>query len=89
MKAFGVNPPWWLKIACASGFVVSLIYIGFTIVPIIDVPSPLWFAVKIIAVVVLANLIGIVIYSLGKRRAENLGPLEPINPPPVSTDSNH
>lgn len=69
MKAFGVKPPLWLKVACASGFLVSVIYIGFTIIPIIDVPSRFWFAVKIIAVVVLANLVGIVIYSLGKARA--------------------
>jgi amino acid transporter len=69
MKAFGVKPPLWLKIACASGFIVSVIYIGFTIVPIIDVPSPLWFAVKIISVVVIANFVGVVIYSLGKGRS--------------------
>jgi glutamate:GABA antiporter len=89
MKAFGVKPPWWLKIACASGFVVSLIYIGFTIVPIIDVPSPLWFAVKIIAVVVLANFIGIIIYSLGKGRASMITPTEPIDNPRVDSTSNH
>ena len=79
MKAFGVKPPLWLKLACASGFIVSVIYIGFTIVPIIDVPSPLWFAVKIIAVVVIANLVGLVIYSLGKGRSEAVLPPEPVN----------
>ena len=79
MKAFGVKPPLWLKLACASGFIVSVIYIGFTIVPIIDVPSPLWFAVKIIAVVVIANLVGLVIYSLGKGRSEAALSPEPVN----------
>ena len=68
MKAFGVKAPVWLKGACASGFVVSVIYIGFTVVPIIEVESRLRFAVKIISVVVLANAIGVTVYMLGKRR---------------------
>lgn len=79
MKRFGVKPPLWLKLACASGFIVSIIYIGFTIVPIIDVPSPLWFAVKIIVVVVIANFVGVVIYSLGKGKSEVALPSEPVN----------
>lgn len=78
MKAFGVKPPLWLKIACASGFLVTVIYIRYTIVPIIDVPSQFWFAVKIIAVVVIANLVGLVIYWFGKSRTEVVLP-EPIN----------
>ena len=70
MKAFGVVAPWWLKIACASGFLVSLVYIGFTIVPIISVESRLAFALKIIAVVGLANLLGAVLYlSLSRKLA--------------------
>jgi len=89
MKAFGVKPPLWLKLACASGFIVTVIYLGFTIVPIIDVPSRLWFAVKIIAVVVLANFVGVVIYSLGKGRAESISSPEPIVEPRVHSDSKH
>jgi amino acid transporter len=68
MKAFGLRSPLWLKLACASGFLVSVLYIGFTIVPIIAVESRLLFAAKIIAVVVTANLIGIIIYSIGRGR---------------------
>ncbi len=79
MKSFGVKPPLWLKLACASGFIVTVIYIGFTIVPIIDVPSPLWFAVKIISVVVIANLVGVGIYSLGKSKAQAIAPPAPVN----------
>ena len=73
MKAFGVRVPWWLKIACASGVLVSLLYIGFTIIPIISVGSRFLFAIKIIAVVVIANAIGVAIFALGKPRAENSG----------------
>ena len=68
MKALGVKAPWWLKLACASGFLVTLIYIRFAIVPITDVESPLTFALKIIATVLIANAIGIAIYVLGKRK---------------------
>ena len=69
MKAFGVRAPWWLRIACASGFLVSVVYICFTIIPIISVESRLTFALKIVATVVLANAVGVTIYTLGKRRA--------------------
>jgi len=68
MKALGVRAPWWLKIACASGFIVTLVYIRFAIVPITDVVSPLVFAVKIVSTVLLANVVGVVIYVLGKRK---------------------
>jgi amino acid transporter len=58
----------WLKIAAICGFVVSLLAIFFTIYPIIDVPSPLIFATKIISVTVIANLIGITIFTFGNQR---------------------
>jgi amino acid transporter len=67
MKAFGVQAPLWLKVASASGFIVTLIYISFTVIPIIEVESRLLFAVKIIAVVIIANVIGLVLYVLRKR----------------------
>src|SRR5678815_1801603 len=64
MKALGVRAPWWLKVACASGFVVTLIYIRFAIVPITEVGSRLSFALKIVATVLIANAIGVTIYVL-------------------------
>jgi amino acid transporter len=68
MKALGVRSPWWLKIACASGFIVTLIYIRFAIVPITEVGNALVFALKIAATVLIANAIGVTIYVLGKRK---------------------
>jgi glutamate:GABA antiporter len=58
----------WLQLAAICGFVVSLLAIFFTIYPIIDVPSPLIFATKIIAVTLIANAIGAAIFGLGQRR---------------------
>ncbi len=74
MKAFGVRAPWWLQLACASGLLVSLVYIGFTIVPIIAVGSRLVFAVKIIAIVIIANAIGMGIFLLGSRSSRTRTP---------------
>ena len=68
LKKFGVRAPFWLKVACISGFCVSLLYIGFTIIPIITVESRITFAAKIISVVVISNGIGFLIYALGGRR---------------------
>jgi amino acid transporter len=58
----------WLRIAAVCGFLVSLSAIFFTIYPIIDVPSPLTFAAKIILVTVIANAIGVTIFFVGEKR---------------------
>jgi hypothetical protein len=60
--------PIWLRVAAICGAAVSLAAIFFTVYPIIDVPSPLSFAVKIIAVTGIANAIGVAIYLVGKKR---------------------
>ncbi|MDQ2855151.1 MAG: APC family permease [Acidobacteriota bacterium] len=69
MKRFGVKAPLWLRLASASGFLVSVVYTYFTLFPIIDVRSRLAFAAKIIVVVVLANGIGAAIFMAAGRRA--------------------
>jgi amino acid transporter len=68
MKALGVRSPWWLKVACVSGFLVTLVYIRFAIVPITEVGSPLLFALKVVATTLIANALGVTIYVLGKIR---------------------
>src|SRR5438067_8208621 len=69
MKRFGAQAPMWLKAAAILGFLMSVIGAFFTVFPIIDVASRWLFAAKIIAVVVLANMIGATIYTLDKKRA--------------------
>jgi amino acid transporter len=69
MKAFGVRAPWWLRIACVSGFLAAVVYLVFAPVPITTVERPVEFALKIIATVVSANAIGIGLYYLGKRKS--------------------
>src|SRR6267154_2605013 len=58
--------PIWLRVAAICGAAVSLSAIFFTIYPIIDVPSPLSFAAKIIVVTAIANAIGVAIYLAGR-----------------------
>ena len=72
MKRFGATAPLWLKIAAILGFLMSLIGAFFTVFPIIDVESRLLFAAKIIAVVVIANAIGMTIYVIDKKRARGV-----------------
>ena len=67
MRGFD-RPPLWLRLAAGSGFAVTLLYIVFSLFPIIDVTSRGSFAGKIIAVVVGANLLGAAIYRAEKRR---------------------
>ena len=68
MKALGVKAPWWLKIACASGFIVTLIYIRYSIVPITEVGDLRSFGLKIICTVVIANVVGVALYVIRKRK---------------------
>lgn len=59
--------PIWLRIAALAGLSVCLLAIVFTVYPIIDVPSPLAFAIKIIAVTLIANMVGVAIFIAGQR----------------------
>ncbi len=60
--------PAWLMIASASGFLMTLLYVGLSIFPIIKVENPAIFAVKISSVIVAANLIGVAIFLLAERK---------------------
>src|SRR6266496_4164814 len=61
--------PIWLRIAAICGAAVSLAAIFFTIYPIIDVPSRLSFAVKIIAVTGIANAVAVFMVAQKRRRS--------------------
>ncbi len=58
----------WLRLAAGFGLIVCLLAIFFTIYPIIDMPNPLLFAAKVIAVTLVANLIGVTIFTLNYKR---------------------
>jgi amino acid transporter len=66
--------PLWLRIAAVAGMITCLLAIFFTIFPIIDVPSPFLFAVKIIGVTAIANALGVTVFVLGRKRASRSSP---------------
>lgn len=68
--AVRTGAPWWLRIAAFVGMITCLLAIFFTVYPIIEVPSRLLFAIKIIAVALLANAIGLAIFALARKRAK-------------------
>ena len=63
----GVRSPLWLKIAALSGFVMTLLFVVLSILPIVQVESRVVFAVKISSVIVIAKAIGVGIF-MGKRK---------------------
>lgn len=67
--ALRTGAPIWLRIAAFAGMITSLLAIFFTVFPIIDVPSPFLFAVKIVSVTAIANAIGAGIFVLGRKRS--------------------
>ena len=65
--------PIWLKIAAISGFMMTLLFVILSMVPIIQVENRLLFAAKIGGLIVVANLIGASIYFLARRRSSSVG----------------
>jgi amino acid transporter len=57
-----------VRIASASGFLMTLLYVALSIFPIVDVGSRAQFTAKICAVIILGNLAGIAIFELARRR---------------------
>jgi glutamate:GABA antiporter len=67
------RPPLWLKAACISGFLMTALFVAFSVFPIIDVPNPLVFALKVSAVLISFVLFGAGIFVAYQRRLK-LGP---------------
>jgi amino acid transporter len=65
---FGVRAGLWLKLAAVSGLVVSLLAMGFMLMPIVDVSSKAAFAAKVVGTSLVLNLAGLAIYWNGARR---------------------
>jgi amino acid transporter len=62
------RPPIWLKVFALSGFLMTLLYVALSVVPIIQVESRLMFAAKISGLIILTNIIGLAIFLMAKRR---------------------
>ena len=62
------RPPLWLKLVCLSGFLMTLLYVGLSIFPIIAVQSWASFTAKISLVIIIANIIGVAIFLMAEKR---------------------
>lgn len=65
-----LRPRLWVRIAAASGLLVTLLFVVLSIFPIIDVDSSWRYSLKIAGVVLGANLVGGMIYHAGQRGRE-------------------
>jgi amino acid transporter len=61
-RGSGAPRPWWLVASAVSGFLMTLLFVILSILPIIQVESRLIFALKITSLIVVTNLIGLVIF---------------------------
>jgi amino acid transporter len=70
-KERGLRPGLWLRAAALSGFLMTLLYVVLSIFPIVDVESSWAYSVKIVTVVLGANLLGWMIYRAGRGRSRS------------------
>ena len=73
LKRAQVKPPFWIKLCALSGLLMTAMYVGLSVLPIIPVGSRTGFALKIIGLIVVTNLIGAALYVFGRRRADAAG----------------
>ncbi len=69
LRGVAPRPPLWLKVACTSGLLMTLLYITLSIFPIIKVESVATFAFQVSAVIIVMNLVGVGILISARRRA--------------------
>ena len=62
--------PLWLRAAAASGFLMTALYVGLSVFPIVQVGSVGLFAAKIGLTIIVTNLIGALIYATARRRRQ-------------------
>ena len=68
MRRAKEQAPGWIKLCAVSGFLMTALYVTLSVLPIIPVGSRMVFALKIIGLIVVTNLIGLMLYFSGRRR---------------------
>lgn len=66
------RPPWWVKASALSGLLITVLYTVLSLFPIIAVASASGFALKISALVVGLNLVGVGILVAARRRLQSV-----------------
>jgi nitrate reductase NapE component len=70
LRGVAPGPSLWLRVASLSGLLMTLLYIVFSVFPIIPVENVAGFAFKIAAMIVVMNLVGIGILLAARRRSQ-------------------
>jgi amino acid transporter len=73
LRGITPRPPLWLQLCALSGFLMTLLYVALSVVPIIEVESRGLFALKISGLIVVTNILGLGIYLAARRRRESAG----------------
>lgn len=63
----GLRPGFWTRLAAGSGFLVTVLFIVLSVVPIINLQRPAHYSLKIAFVVLGANLLAVGLYRLRGR----------------------
>ncbi|HEU4730968.1 MAG TPA: APC family permease [Kofleriaceae bacterium] len=64
----GQRAPVWIRITAIAGFLTTSLFVVLSVLPIVGVASQAVFALKVGGTVVIANAIGVVFYTRGRRR---------------------
>jgi amino acid transporter len=62
------RPAAWLRVAAASGFAMTLLFVVLSVFPIVNVKSTVAFGFKMVAVIGLANVLGVGLYVAERIR---------------------
>ena len=76
LRGVSERPPLWLRLASLSGLLMTALYIGLSVFPIIKVESVPTFALKITMMIVVMNLIGVaILFSASRVKANQFYPV--------------
>ena len=67
-RALRAALPRWVKVAAAAGLLASAVTLAIAVYPIVDVVNRASYAFKIVSAVVIANVVGILLYRAGAAR---------------------
>ena len=68
LRSVTPRPPVWLRVVSLSGMMMTLLYVGLSVFPIIRVESVTAFGLKISMLILGANVLGAVIFYVARRR---------------------
>ncbi|HEY4903909.1 MAG TPA: APC family permease [Candidatus Sulfotelmatobacter sp.] len=71
-KEKGIRPGAWLRLAAVSGWLVTLLFVLLSVLPVIEVQNKFTYSLKTSLVVIGANIIGWGVYRAGRRDAAQM-----------------